>query len=617
MIHDTDTIEIPPSPTGDGLPPLAQLVDVTALQRLQNHFAAMANISICVCNPEGRLITAPTWASAFLRIVTRTAAGRALCEESIRRAATHASAEEVPLAVEGGVSLYGTPIHYRGHRLGTLVIGVRPPKKFSPGIVRNIAALAGVDAIELGQAAELVPAWTAQDRKATFQFVDLLAETIATLYTQALQIRKQLHDLQIVHELTQLLTGEYDLDSILDQTARRVVTALGVKACGIRILDETTGELVIRAVHGLSEEYLHKPPILLENNEIDLAAFQGRTVYIEDARTDPRIRFRDKSAKEGIVSGLCVPLTHRGRTVGVLRVYTGDRRYFGPDEIELVRSIAAQAAAAIINSRLADERIQAEHLQRQLRNAAQVQRRMIPQEPPRHAAIDVGSVYAPTLEVGGDFFDFVEMPDGGLGVGIADVVGKGVPAALMMASLRSVMRTYAMQGRRPADVLLYLNHALCRDTEPSEFATLFFGVINADASALSYGNAGHEPPLLLRGDRFVRLETGGLVIGAFHDAHFADAQTPLHPGDLLVLTTDGTTEAMSFEGGVFGRDRLKESILRHRDLSAQQLAAQVLWDIRRFAGLKEQSDDIALVVIRVLGFDRGGGVPVSPNHPEG
>lgn len=583
------------------MPPLGQLLDLGRLQRLQNRFSAMANVSICICDPHGELVTAPTWASQFLRLVNRTPAGRAILEASIRETARHESAEQVHLSQHSTIALYGTPILYHTERLGTLIIGVRPPQRFEPDSIREFARMCGVDEAELLQAAELIRPWTEEARKATFQFVDLLADTIATLYGQALEIQKQLHDLQIVHEITQLLTGSYDLQEILNRTAERVVAALGVKACGIRILEESTGELVIRAVHGLSAEYLNKPPILLENNEIDLAAFKGRTVYIEDARTDPRIRFPAKSAKEGIVSGLCVPLTHRGRTVGVLRVYTAERRLFSSDEIELLRSIAAQAAAAIINSRLYEERLAAEYVQRQIRYAGEVQRRMIPAEPPRHPALDIASVYAPTLEVGGDFFDFLELPGDRLGIGIADVVGKGVPAALLMASIRAALRTYAPGpgGRDPAEVMLFLNHHLCRDTRPDEFATLFYGVIDPSGSQLRYCNAGHEPPLLLRGDDVMRLDVGGILAGAFHDAHYESADVRLHEGDVLLLTTDGATEAMNFAGEVFGRDRLREAILRYRELDATQMARQVLWDIRRFAGLADQSDDIALVVIKV------------------
>lgn len=561
----------------------------------------MASVSICICDPRGEMVTTPTWASQFLRVVNRTPAGRAILEASIKETARHESAEQVLLTTHSTIALYGTPILYQTERLGTLIIGVRPPNRFEPDTVRAFAQRCGVDEAELLRAAELIRPWTDDARKATFQFVDLLADTIATLYGQALEIQKQLRDLQIVHEITQLLTGSYDLQQILNHTAERVVAALRVKACGIRILNEATGELLIRAVHGLSEEYLNKPPILLENNEIDLAAFKGRTVYIEDARTDPRIRFRDKSAKEGIVSGLCVPLTHRGRTVGVLRVYTAERRLFNPDEIELLRSIAAQAAAAIINSRLYEERLAAENTQRQIRYAGEVQRRMIPAEAPRHPALDIASVYAPTLEVGGDFFDFIELPGDRLGIGIADIVGKGVPAALLMASIRSALRTYALGpgGRDPAEVMLYLNHHLCQDTRPEEFATFFYGVIDPSGTQLRYCNAGHEPPLLLRGDAFTRLDVGGLIVGAFHDAHYDSTDIRLNEGDILLLTTDGATEAMNFEREVFGRARLHESMLKYRSLDAAHLARQVLWDLRRFAGLADQSDDIALVVVKV------------------
>jgi sigma-B regulation protein RsbU (phosphoserine phosphatase) len=201
--------------------------------------------------------------------------------------------------------------------------------------------------------------------------------------------------------------------------------------------------------------------------------------------------------------------------------------------------------------------------------------------------------------VGGDFYDLIDLPGGRLGVCIADVVGKGLPAALMMASVRSALRVHAHQSHDIDSIMEKVNRHMCRDTRVGEFATLIYGVFSADNHTFTYCNAGHIPPLLLRGDKLTELTAGGLVIGVQPEETFEQETTLLNPGDILIMITDGVTEAMDFESTAYGRDRLVASIRKHHSLDAQQLAQQILWDVRRFVGLADQSDDITIVVAKL------------------
>ena len=204
------------------------------------------------------------------------------------------------------------------------------------------------------------------------------------------------------------------------------------------------------------------------------------------------------------------------------------------------------------------------------------------------------------MEVSGDFYDFIELDEGHLGITIADVVGKGVPASLMMASLRSALRTYA-EGIYDLDqVMARTNRHLYRDTLSGEFATVFYGVIAPDARRLTYCNAGHDPPLLLRDGRFETLEVGGTALGILPNEQYDKGLLHLRPGDILVFYTDGLTEAMNFQDQKFTTDRLRKSILRYRQLDAQPLAHQLLWDVRRFIGLADRNDDITVVAVKIL-----------------
>lgn len=577
---------------------LIDLVSLATLQNLQDRFAALGRMTVCIATIDGDLITRPTWGSRFSELIGASPRGQAALVDSIRTGAQSSDAT-APVTCHEGMLLYTTPIRHDGRPLGLLAVGTRthPPP---PAVeVRKIAATYDLVSDELLSESTQIDPDRGGTPEAIHRFADVLAHIIAMLYGQAERIARQLDDLRTVHGLADLLSGTLDLQEILNRTVRRVVEVMPVKACAIRLLNPETGELVIKAVHNLSEEYLRKGPVLLAKSLIDGAAFAGHSVYIEDLPTDPRIRYPENARREGIVSGLCVPLTYRGQTIGIIRAYTAKRHVFSDSEESLLRSIGSQAASAIIHSRLYAEQAEGERVQRQVEAAAQIQRRMLPLRAPIIASLTFGCVYDPTLQVGGDFYDFIELPEGYLGVCIADVVGKGLPAALMMASIRSAIRAYAPSAASPAETVTQANRHMYHDTPVADFATLAYGVFSPDGRNFAYCNAGHLSPLLLRGERFAELTAGGLAIGIQPDETYEQDYVALRSGDLIVMVTDGVTEAMDFQDENFGRQRLLSSIWRHRRLEAQQLAGQILWDVRRFVGFAEQSDDITIVVIAV------------------
>lgn len=468
--------------------------------------------------------------------------------------------------------------------LGSIVIGGRPADAEHPP----------------GEHAGSLRPWPAAQQESAVRLGKFLAGVIAKLAVQAYQLQHRSGELDTVHAITNMLSGTQDLQGVLDLIARQVCEVMHVKACSIRLLQEQSQELVIKAVHNLSKEYLDKGRILVADNPIDRAALAGETVYVEDATSDARVRFPKQAAKEGIVSGLSVGMTYRGQTIGVMRVYTGKCWTFSDAEAALLRSIASQAAAAIINSRLYLEALEADRYERQLSYAGEIQRRMIPASVPQHPKMELAFVYEPSSDVGGDFFDFYPFDDSGeLGVCIADVVGKGIPAALMMASLRTAFRLYVHSVIEITEIMTMTNIHMCRETLASEFATIFYGVFSANGRKLTYCNAGHDPPLLWRGGKLEQLGGTNLVVGVSINESFKKKSVALKKDDALLLYTDGLIDAANFSGEAFGRERLFESFQRHAGCSASALAHNVIWDIRRFVGLASQADDITLVAVKI------------------
>jgi len=226
---------------------------------------------------------------------------------------------------------------------------------------------------------------------------------------------------------------------------------------------------------------------------------------------------------------------------------------------------------------------------------------MMPAAPPQLPGLDIAALYVPCFELGGDFYDFIPLGEASLGLAIADVVGKGLPASLLMASVRAALRAHANDIYDLDEILRLVNRSMAMDMQSNEFVTLWYGVLDCKTRQLTYCNAGHEPPILIRHGKLRDLVAGGMVIGVQPDTTYEKEVLQLQKGDILWIYTDGVPDAMNFHGDKFGKARMRESLLKYADLSAEQIARQMLWETRRFVGLNRRSDDTTIVVVKVTG----------------
>jgi len=581
---------------------LTDLLDGNTLQEIQDRFARVTQVAVSIRDRDGRQLTRPSGSSPFCRLMAGSAAARKACRDSFLNAVRNAGKDSkpVPYSCHAGMMQYAAPIVVDGQHLATIIMGDLPTRKLDADMISQLAERYRLDRQALQRALERVQPWSDEQMAAAVEFLQLLANTLGRFCQQESRLRQRVDELATVYNLTALLTGTRDLDEILQVAARNVAEVLRVKSCSLRLLDREAGELRIAIGYNLSPQYLGKGAVKVSENPIDAAALAGETVYIKDVTRDPRIRYPAEAKKEGLVSGLVPGLIFRGQPVGVIRVYTGERHEFSRFEVSLLRAVAAEIAAAIENKRLTDEAIRAEIVDRQIKTAAEVQRRLLPVRPSKHPHIVFGSIYEPCFDLGGDFYDFLELPDGHLGLAIADVAGKGVPASLLMASVRSALRAWADTIYHIDEIVARVNRQLYRDTLSQEFVTLFYGVFSPDGRKLTYCNAGHDPPLLVREGHVQRLETGGLLLGTSSDATYQRGIVELRPGDAMLFYTDGAVEALNFNDQAFGRDRLTESLIRHAGLHGDAIAPNILWDVRRFAGLAELTDDITMVTAKVI-----------------
>jgi len=373
--------------------------------------------------------------------------------------------------------------------------------------------------------------------------------------------------------------------------------------CSMRLYDPRTNELIIQAVHNLSPEYIGKGAVVRTAQSVADDALHGQMVYIEDVTSDARVRYHDQARREGIVSMLTAGMIYRGNPVGLLRVYTKQRRRFRRVQRSLLRAVSYQAATAIVHAQLVSERLRAADTERQLELAGDMQERMIRVAPPHHDRVDTAVAFHPTYEVAGDFCDFLTLSDGRLVAVVGDVVGKGVPAALLMASARGALRAAAPHCGGPGELMMRLNGQIHRETLSSEFITLLMIALAPDASELTYANAGHEPLLILREGEVEATTEADLVLGVNPDEAYHEHVLPLRPDDRLLLYTDGAIEARDFNDEEFGRWRLRDSFLSYGRLEPRLVLDNIVWDVRRFVGMAKQSDDLTLVALHIKDSD--------------
>ena len=403
-----------------------------------------------------------------------------------------------------------------------------------------------------------------------------------------------------VYETSQLLTSPMDIEQILEVVVKTVTQSLGLDAAGLRLLDDETGRLELKATYKLSDSYINKGPVTASESELNIKALNGEPVIVNNMQTDPNFqRYNAKVKAEGIMSSLSIGLIYKNKGIGILRLYSKKKRYFPPAAIKLAQTIAAQSAAAIVNARLYKEALEGERIARQMRLAGAVQRQLLPDNPPQFETLQCGGSYSPCYDVGGDFYDFVHLKENNrLLFFIGDIMGKGIPASLAMASIRAFIRAYGELNLPIKELVQRVNRSLHHDTLSGEFATAFFGSYCLNTNTLEYCSCGHEPALFYHNDEIIRLHAGGMVLGITPEYDCEPETVEFQPGDLLIAYTDGLTDARNFDDESFGLERIKTALRESANLTAGQIANNITWIMRKFTGLTRRFDDTAIVTLK-------------------
>lgn len=396
-------------------------------------------------------------------------------------------------------------------------------------------------------------------------------------------------------EISTSLGRALALDEVLPKLLNGLFKIFVQADRGFIVLRDDDGRLVPRWTKVRREE--NEDTIRISKTICNQVLNSREAILSADAASDQRFEMSQSIADFRIRSMICAPLIDSdGNAFGVLQIDTLDQRHrFQKEDLEVLVALATQAAIAIENARLHDQSLRQRAIERDLEVAHEVQRGFLPTSKPQLPGYQFYDFYAPAAYVGGDYYDYVELPDGRLAILIADVVGHGVAAALMMAKLSSEARISLAAGASPAAAVTQLNDRLCR-SQTDRFVTFVMVVLDPASGEVTVVNAGHMCPILRRADGRIE-EPGhkevGLPLGVAEGLAYQDVKVTLGPDELMVLYTDGVNESMDVRGDFFGIDRIRKHVMRGQ--TPGELGMAIIEDVRQFVGRAPQNDDMCLV----------------------
>lgn len=340
-------------------------------------------------------------------------------------------------------------------------------------------------------------------------------------------------------------------------------------------------------------------PIRISRTIVNGVIASKEAILSADAATDSRFDMAQSIVDFQIHSMMCVPLVGANETVlGVLQIDTVDPRHrFTRDDLEVLASVAGQAAVAVENAQLHEVALQEQLLRTELNQAHRVQRAFLPSLAPRVPGYEFFNYYEPATHLGGDYFDYIPLTGGRLAVALGDVSGKGAPAALLMAKLSAETRYCLVMEPTPADAVFKLNNVFCDSSWEGRFITLIMAVIDPSRHEVTMVNAGHLAPMMRRASGKVEevgVGEGRLPLGVDNDTKYHEFTVSLEPGESLTVFTDGVSEAMNAANELYGIRRLHAAVEQASGGPAA-LGQSILGDVRRFVGPRAQTDDICMV----------------------
>jgi len=413
------------------------------------------------------------------------------------------------------------------------------------------------------------------------------------------RLKIAVEELSILNEIATAISSTMDLQKVVDLIVQKCVKHLRVDQGAVMLLDEKDKKSSLHTMVRKVDTVANGLPFRLDDQLTGWMLKHQQPLLINDLKNDNRFQV-DRGENISIKSLIAVPLQSKGRMIGVLTVF--NRRSaegFNEDDKRLLTIIAAQSAQVIETARLYQEEQQFQKMQQDMKLARLIQQNLLPKKAPLVDGYALAGISLPATQVGGDYYDFVTLQDGKIAFCLGDVSGKGMPAALLMSNLQATLRSQTINCSCARECLEKSNFLLYQSTDSEKYATLFYGILDPANHRLAYANAGHNYPIVISRDgTFQRLKTIGIPLGFLEQFDFSEHTISFEKGSILVLFSDGISEAMNVFEEEFEEERILEILREHLDSGPNEIINHIVDAVKQHAGEAAQSDDMTLVVIK-------------------
>ena len=416
---------------------------------------------------------------------------------------------------------------------------------------------------------------------------------------EILKLKLAVGELAILNEIALTISSIVDFDRVVDIIIQKCVKHLHVDQGAVMLLDEKDKDSPFHTVVRKGDSKTDQLPFRLDTQLTGWMIKNKKPLLSNDFHQDERFQISEKTDSP-FNSLLAVPLQLKGKMLGSLIVFNKySEEGFTEDDKRLLTIIAAQSAQVIEHARLYQEEQELFKMQHEMNVARDIQLNLLPKSHPVIPDYDIYGISVPAKEVGGDYYDFVQMENNRLAICLGDVSGKGISAAMLMANLQATFRSQIQLSESTKLCLARSNKLLYHSTDSEKYATFFCGILDSKNNNLCFSNAGHNNPFLVTKEgKIKRLQTVGIVLGFLDDFEFSEVKISFEKEEILLIFSDGISEAMNDMEEEYGEQRLEKLLVENRHLNAESITHLIIDIVNKFADTKEQSDDMTLVVIK-------------------
>jgi phosphoserine phosphatase RsbU/P len=421
---------------------------------------------------------------------------------------------------------------------------------------------------------------------------DFLREENVRLY-------RAVEELKILNEVSTAISSTMELRKIETLIVNKCIKHFNVEQAVVMILQENAKDHPFQTMIREVDSSAAQVPYRLDAQLTGYMLRNRKPILVNDLQGDNRFHGLSNDCAS-IKSLLCVPLFFKGKMTGLIACFNKKNdQGFTKDDQRLLSILSGQSAQVIENARLHEQEQMLIRMQEEHRLAADIQARLLPKSAPVLEGYDIAGVTYPAKIVGGDYFDFIPIDASRLAFCVGDISGKGIPAALLMSNLQATIRAETKQTVNPCECLNRSNQLLYRNTEADKFATLFYGILDFEKHRVVYSNAGHNRPFLVRkSGEMKELSKAGIAMSMIEQFEYPEDTINIDRGDMLVIYSDGITEAVNESNEEYGEERFSELACSFRGKSANNIVDEIVKEVSLFSGTQPQFDDITLMIIK-------------------